>query len=77
MNRRWRTGVGHTRRRARADPVWLEPPSAAGAFHYSESFKKFPKVSAQASETFRKPSISFRFQPKIPGEKLGLSETYA
>jgi hypothetical protein len=55
----------------------LEPPSAAGAFHYSESFKKFPKVSAQASETFRKPSISFRFPPKITGEKLGLSEAYA
>jgi hypothetical protein len=25
----------------------LEPPSAAGGFHYSESFKKFPKVSAR------------------------------
>jgi hypothetical protein len=31
----------------RADPIWLEPPTAAGAFHYSESFKKFPKVSAR------------------------------
>jgi hypothetical protein len=31
----------------RSDPVWLEPPSAAGGFHYSESFKKFPKISAR------------------------------
>jgi hypothetical protein len=35
----------HREEAARADPVWLEPPSAA--FHCSESFKKFPKVSAR------------------------------
>jgi hypothetical protein len=46
----------------------LEPPSAAGAFHSSESLQKISEGFRQPSEKFGKLSISFRFLPKISAE---------